>query len=85
MSEEMRRGYNIKIYKAMPSSSTDEVSPQLNAVAGDSEGNEVLRIDDTNVPFLKTDQGYRIYYQPPEESLLEAARSYIDTQREKSE
>jgi len=85
MTEEVRRGYKIEIYDQPPSNNLDEFSPRLNANPGRSEPTEALRIDDKNIPYQKTNQGYRIYYQPPEDSLIDAARSFIDTQREKSE
>jgi hypothetical protein len=85
MVSERRRGYHIEVRSAAPSapgaaSLTAEASAGVHA----SAENEVLLIDGKVVPYAKTQEGFRIYYQAPEKDLLTAARSYVDTQREKS-
>lgn len=96
MTEEIRRGHSIRIYSieafigspnlselrdnfvASPKSAT-----QFEALSADNdERQDVLTIDGEIVPYVHTQEGYRIYYQPPTETLLDAARSYVDTQRE---
>jgi len=75
---EVSRGYVIEIYT--PQASSSEATP---GAAADTTSQEILLIDGESVPYLKNAQGYHIYYQPPEDSLLNAARSFIETQGEK--
>lgn len=77
--EEERRGYSIEIRGAAPEALGVPGAEAL----GEDAAAEVLRIDGEDVPFLRTSQGYRIYYQPPTPDLLSAARSFVDTQPEK--
>ncbi len=85
MTEEKRRGYNILIsdQDAAPgpeSSGAEAIAPATPTEPSDNT--EVLSINGKVVPFTKSDQGYHIYYLPPAPSLLEAARNFVDTQRE---
>ena len=41
---------------------------------------KTLLVNGENIPFLKTDDGYSIYYQSPKDSLLESAKDYLQTQ-----
>jgi len=86
MTHERRRGYRIEI-QGPPKSTTGnkELSSDSRTLAAESDEKEVLLIDEKIVPYLKTPEGYRIYFQPPAADLLEAARSYVDTQPEKPE
>ncbi len=77
-SKEVSRGHVIEI--VTPQASASEAPSESNAGA---TGEEVLLIDGGPVPYTKNSQGYHIYYQPPEDSLLKAARSFVETQREK--
>lgn len=79
--EETRRGYKITI-------ETEAVEELFIAEAEGAENravveSETLMIDEKPVPFLRTDEGIRIYYQQPQPDLISAARSYVDTQPEK--
>lgn len=85
MVTEERRGYRIDIDTTAPESSPDELPANATSRASESMADEVLRIDGDIVPYLKTPEGFRVYYQPPQNDLLEAARSYVDTQPEKKE
>ncbi|MEW4461463.1 hypothetical protein AB1K42_25485 [Roseibium algicola] len=99
MAEETRRGYSIRIESVRSlvddpnlSDLRDKLAtspssgPTFESLIQSSEGNaEVLLIDGEIVPHIETDEGIRIYYQPPEQSLLEAARSFVDTQPETSQ
>lgn len=44
---------------------------------------EELWIDGARQEFLKTEEGYRIAYVPPKDSLLEAVKSYLELLPEK--
>ena len=44
------------------------------------DGKEVLRIDGKEIPFLKTEEGYQVFYLAPRSSLIRAAREYAQTQ-----
>ncbi|MCK5830358.1 MAG: hypothetical protein KAH20_08650 [Methylococcales bacterium] len=77
-SKEVYRGYVIEINTPQVSSSRALPEREANATVG-----EVLLVDGKSIPYLKNTQGYHIYYQPPEDSLIKAARSFIETQREK--
>ena len=80
METENRRGYVIEIQSGQPAPAAAlEASP-----AADSESEDVLLIDGQVVPYIATQEGIRIYYQAPEKDLLSAARSFVDTQPEKS-
>lgn len=87
MLTENRRGYDIEIRNSEPPEGSrvtvfsGELSVDGEAEAASSE--EVLIIDGKVVPYIKTSEGYQIYYQPPAPDLPSAARSYIDTQPEK--
>lgn len=84
MTEETRRGYKIQIQRESlenPTRSSAAASSESSAV-GVAE-DQVLLIDGERVPYLKTKEGYKIYYGAPSETLLEAAQRYVDTQREK--
>lgn len=98
MPQEERRGHKIRIETVRTLRSNPDLSllherltaaPQAATQDKDieSSGDEkpVLFIDDQVVPYARTEEGYRVYYQPPEKTLLEAARSFVDTQREASE
>ena len=86
MTREQRRGYRIEIRGPAPlSNSANELAPDASSSGPDAETNEILLIDDRAVPYITTQQGVRIYYQPPEADLVAAARCYVDSQREKPE
>ena len=86
MITEQRRGYRIEIRTSAPSTRPrEETVPDVAAAVPDSTAPEVLLIDGKVIPYIKTQEGIRIYYQTPKSDLLEAARSYVDTQREKTE
>jgi len=76
--KEVYRGYVIETNT--PQVSSSEVLPEGEA---DATVGEVLLVDGESIPYLKNAQGYHIYYQPPEDSLIKSARSFIETQREK--
>ena len=83
MSEEKRRGHTIHISRKDTS-----IGPQALVLGPDAtpqQGTEILIINGKPIPFTKSDQGYNIYYLPPAPSLIEAARNYVDIQREISE
>jgi hypothetical protein len=86
MTEERRRGYHIEIRSSQKAVAAGRELPAgdhtFSAGAGEEE---TLLIDGKVVPYLTTPEGIRIYYQPPAQNLLEAARSFVDTQREKKE
>ena len=42
--------------------------------------NDVLRVDGEEIAYITTDGGYQIYYESPKPTLVEAARSYVETQ-----
>lgn len=85
---ETRRGYTIEVLSeddpfdvfsmAAPSSGVEEI-----VSAARDETGEVLMIDGKPVPFTKSADGYNIYYIPTQETLIEAARIFVDTQPEK--
>ncbi len=87
MAEEMRRGYSIAVmgtdapaFKKFP---TELATSSQGEIAKAAE-EELLFIDDEPVPFLKTDDGYFIFFEPAAGTLMEAARSFVDTQPEKT-
>jgi len=75
---EVSRGHVIEV--SNPQASSSEALPE---VAADTISQEILLIDGEPIPYYKNEQGYHIYYQPPENSLLKAARNFVETQREK--
>lgn len=77
MPEETRRGYKIQV---IPKAGA---GAQGFAAAGAEPGHQTLLIDGKETPYRKTPKGYSIYFTPPAPDLMEAARRYIDTQREK--
>lgn len=87
MFTEKRRGYDIEIRSSEPSerSGIRVFSGRFpaNGEVETSDNTEVLLIDGEVIPYSKTTEGYRIYYQPPTPDLPSAARSYVDTQPEK--
>ncbi len=83
MLKEERRGYNIEIRSSSPSERTTTTVFSEGVTPEGEDGSEVLLIDGKVVPYIKTSEGYRIYYQPPAPDLPSAARSYVDTQPEK--
>lgn len=86
MPEERRRGHSIEIIA--PGQSTpglEAALPEDLAAGVDAGDEEVLLIDGKVVPYRRTTEGVRIYYQPPANSLIEAARGFVDTQPEKPE
>lgn len=83
MLKEERRGYNIEIRSSSPSERTTTIVFSEGVTPEGEDGSEVLLIDGKVVPYLKTSEGYRIYYQPPAPDLPSAARIYVDTQPEK--
>lgn len=81
MTEELRRGHSLEIVPPAQSPSQPEAAqPENLAPGGEPGGEDVLLIDGEVVPYLKTAEGIRIYYQKPAASIIEAARSYVDTQ-----
>lgn len=44
---------------------------------------DVLRIDGEEIAYLKTADGFQVYYEPPKPTLIEAAKSYVETQPRK--
>jgi hypothetical protein len=86
--EEVRRGYKIEILSAGDSaphalaveSGVDETVAAARAATG-----ETLVIDGKPVPFTRSAGGYNIYYMPAENTLIEAARKFVDTQPEKAQ
>ena len=80
MFKEERRGYNIEIRSSEPSERTTTTVFSEGVTPQREDGGEVLLIDGKVVPYIKTSEGYRIYYQPPAPDLPSAARFYIDTQ-----
>ena len=89
MTEELRRGYHIEVIPAENQAEINAVQPEgvdIPDIAGDAnQTGETLLIDGEPTPYIRTDEGYRIFYQPPAPTLLEAARDYVDTQREKAQ
>ena len=87
---ETRRGYTIEVLSeddvfnvfslAAPSGGVEEI-----VSAARDETGEILMIDGKPVPFTKSTDGYNIYYIPTQETLLDAARKFVDTQPEKSQ
>ena len=85
MATELRRGYVIEIQSRQPATRDGELAPDASPTTPDSATGDVLLIDGNVIPYLRTQEGVRIYYQPPQQDLLSAARSYVDTQPEKSQ
>lgn len=83
MSEETRRGYKIEVTRKEGFLATFARTIGLLRTEGAAQQGEELLIDGATVPYLKTEDGYKIYYGSPKPSLIEAARNYIDTQPEK--
>ncbi len=83
MLKEKRRGYDIEIRSSEPSELTTTTVFSEGVTPEGENGSEVLLIDGKVVPYLKTSEGYRIYYLPPTPDLPSAARIYVDTQPEK--
>lgn len=85
---ETRRGYIIEVLSeddplvmfrmAAPSQKSEGITS-----AARNEIGPTLKIDGRPVPFTKSEQGYNIYYMPTKETLIEAARNFVDTQPEK--
>lgn len=85
MADELRRGYRIEIIQNNSGGIKLETqSTSSHTQSNESEEKEVLLIDGEVVPYVSTTEGFRIFYQPPEGTLLEAARSFVDTQPENS-
>lgn len=84
---EQRRGYVIEIRssEAPEPSATDGTTLSSDSGIVENDRDEILLIDGEAVPYIRTSEGYRIYYQPPETDLPSAARSYVDTQPEKAQ
>jgi len=74
---EVTRGYVIEIYSPQ--------APAASAVgfANNTTNQETLLIDGEAIPYVLDTYGYHVYYQPPQNTLIEAARNFIETQREK--
>lgn len=97
---ETRRGYTIRILSEDDSASMVLTQSALESGSGAEKfesgvektiaaarqaTGEVLIIDGKPVPFTKSADGYNIYYVPTQNTLLEAARKFVDTQPEKSQ
>ena len=85
MATEKRRGYVIELQSGQPAPTDEALAVEASPVSASAATGDVLLIDGKEIPYVATQEGIRIYYQPPEDNLLSAARSYVDTQREKSE
>jgi hypothetical protein len=97
--EEVRRGHSIKIetvetlFSSEPLSelrdklsASDHSAPQFESLSVEpNKSKEVLIIDGEIIPYVEAKDGYRVYYQPAAKSLIEAARSFVDTQPEVKE
>lgn len=81
--EEIRRGYHIKIEETAATRALDNAGAELIHATDEERANEILTIDGNAIPYIKSEEGFRIYYQPPKSDLISAARSYVDTQPEK--
>ena len=77
MTEEIRAGHVISIEETPP--------PAGAGIVAAAPTDPVLRINGEEVPYVRNEEGYHIYYQPPEPSLIGAARSFVDTKREKEQ
>ena len=44
----------------------------------DDDGEETLLVDGSKLHYAKTDLGYQISYEPPSDSLLEAAEAFLE-------
>lgn len=80
--KEQRRGYEIEI-RNQNGSSNDSQFRILSGVPVE-EKVEVLLIDGEVVPYIKTKDGYSIYYEPISSDLSSAAKNYVDTQPQKT-
>ena len=56
--------------------------PAVEGRAPEEVTEDILLIDDEEVPYLATPEGFQVWYQPPKPTLMEAAESYLDTQPE---
>ncbi|WP_457796130.1 hypothetical protein [Methylocystis sp. S23] len=83
MTEETRRGYKIEVRNKGNFLTNFARTIGLIRTEGAQSQKQELLIDGATVPYIKTEEGYKIFYGRPKDTLLEAARSYIDTQREK--
>nr|WP_306268117.1 hypothetical protein [Pararhizobium sp. IMCC3301] len=88
---EIRRGYVIEVISEenFTSSAFNEIAPESwfeeSVMAARETAGQMLTIDGKPVPFTMNSNGYNIYYMPTENTLLEAARKFVDTQPEKSQ
>ena len=88
---EIRRGYTIEVLSQEDTASRDfdkfapESGVEEMVTAAREATGETLVIDGKPVPFTKSADGYNIYYMPTENTLLDAARKFVDTQPEKSQ
>lgn len=71
---------NLEVYYISFIQEKDMHTEEYNGHQIEIEEGKELFIDKEEIPFVKTDEGYLIYYQPPEKTLLDAAKSYLNTQ-----
>jgi hypothetical protein len=77
MTREVTRGYVIEIYRPQA------LAANATGLASNAINQETLLIDGEIIPYIQDAYGYHVYYQPPQNSLIKAARNFIETQREK--
>lgn len=94
--EELFRGHSILIYNPQDTlSDFHSVNPSGGEPVWadksstpspiEKERDDMLMINGKAIPYTKDATGYYIYYQSVEQNLLDAARSYLETQSEASE
>ncbi len=84
MTEEVWKGYKIKIRELSPPSGN--APPGNNSVFSTAAPapheptllDDALQIDGETIPVLKAADGYRIFHMPPSATMIEAARAYVD-------
>ena len=84
MFSETIRGYNVQIQNSSESTLLTSDNNVSNNKPTD-QSRQILLVDGKNIPFLKTNDGYLIYYQEPQSDLISAVRCYLETQPIKPE
>ena len=85
-NKEKVRGYTVEVVPAKPQApSSGSSGVAIEGLAPEADAKDKLLIDGKEVPYLKSEEGYWITYSLPAPTLMDAARDYLATQKNKED